>query len=115
MTIFSFGVSNSVNPVLTNIEKTASRDSYLHLAEESVLKNGKNIENMCITNPVKKTLLYPSVRGNVKMRIRIINNLLFVENASILSTHYSLNLLLKLFAVGNVSEKSVRRIENRSK
>ena len=85
------------------------------LLKTQFLQTEKNIENLYITNPVKKNVLYPSVRGNVKMRNRIINNLLFVENASILSTHYSLNLLLKLFAVGNVSEKSVRRIENRSK
>ena len=94
MTIFSFGkVSNSVNSVLTNTEKTASRDSYLYLAEDSVLANGKNLY---ITNPVKKNVLYPSIRGNVKMRNRIINNLLFAENASIAGFHMtSLNFRLQ--------------------
>ena len=62
--------------------------SYLYLAKDSVLTNWKNSENMVISNPVKKNVLYPSERGNVKMCNRIINNLLFVENASILSTHY---------------------------
>ena len=70
---------------------------------------------MVISNPVKKNVLYPSERGNVKMCNRIINNLLFVENASILSTHYLINLSQKRFAVGNVSEESVRSIENRGK
>ena len=52
MTIFSFGVSNSVIPVLTNIEKLP--DFYLYLAEDWVLTNGKKIENMYISNPVGK-------------------------------------------------------------
>ena len=41
--------------------------SYLYLAKDSVLTNWKNSENMVISNPVKKNVLYPSERGNVKM------------------------------------------------
>ena len=93
MAIFSFGVSNSVTPVLTNIEKAVLRDSYLYLAEDSVLTNRKKYWKLILW---KKNVLYPAVRGNVKMCNIIINNLLFVESAWILSTHYSLNLLLKL-------------------